>query len=145
MAYQRYQKLLDYNWGEKQIYESSKEFLLTKDGHFGKVFRPKLKWTTVSNLTLDIEVKKWENELKKSSSLTKFLYLHLAPRELKNKIRRKLCLDLESFNTSCKNLCDVQQQHGKVVANNFNHLGSPCKNFRGITVCPTHKKEREGS
>ena len=42
--------------------------------------------------------KKWENELKKKGN--KFLYLHLSPGELKNKLKRKLFLDDEIFNTS---------------------------------------------
>ena len=82
-------------------------------------------------------------QLKKGSSLTKFLYFHLAPKEFKNKMRKNLYLDLESFKTSCKNLYDRQQKHGKVEANNFNHFSTPCKNFKGTTVCPTHQKWKE--
>ena len=54
-----------------------------------------------------------------------------------------MCLDLESFKTSCKNLCDGQQEHGKVKANNFCYLGSSCKNFRGIRVFPTRQKKKQ--
>ena len=53
-----------------------------------------------------------------------------------------MCLDLESFKTSCKNLCDGQQEHGKVKANNFSNLGSLYNNFRGIRVFPTGQKKK---
>ena len=123
--------------GKNKSYQSLKEFLLTKDGHFGRVFKPKPEWTSVSGLELDIEVKKWENELKKGSNLTKFLYLHLAPKELKPKIRRKLCLDEENFKICCKNICDVKQQQERDEGNNLNYWGSPNKNFKGF-----HNKKR---
>ena len=107
-------------------------FLLTIHGHFRRVYRPKPEWTTVSGLTLDIEVKKLENEPKKGSNLTKFLYLHLARKELKTKIRRKLCLDVENFKIRCKNICDVKQQQERDEGNNLNYWRSPNKHIKGF-------------
>ena len=56
----------------------------------------------MSGLEQDIEVKKWENELKKGNNLTKFLYLHLAPKEFKIYNGRKLCLDVDNLKLSVK-------------------------------------------
>ena len=42
---------------KNKSYQSLKEFLLTKDGHFGRIFRPKPKRTSVSGLELDIKEK----------------------------------------------------------------------------------------
>ena len=41
-------------------------------------------WHTVSDLSLDLEVRKWETEFKKKDNLTKFLYIHLPPKEMKS-------------------------------------------------------------
>ena len=60
----------------------------------------------------------------KGSNITKLLYLHLAPKELKTKIRKKLCLDKENFKICCKNICDVKQQQERDEDNNLNYCGS---------------------
>ena len=45
---------------EDKCYKTLKEFLSSKDGQFGRSFRLKPEWHTVSGLSLDIEVRKWE-------------------------------------------------------------------------------------
>ena len=44
---------------------------------------------------MELEVTKWEAEMKDSNTLRKFLYIHLAPEHLKGKMREILSLDME--------------------------------------------------
>ena len=50
---------------EDKCYETLKNFLSNIGGKLGRIFRAKPEWHTVSGLSLDIEVRKWETELKK--------------------------------------------------------------------------------
>ena len=117
-------------YSEDKCYKTLKKFLANRDGQLGRIFRAKPDWHTVSGLSLDLEVRKWETELKKKDSLTKFLYIHLAPKEIKSKVKQKLLLDIDTFKSHCKNVCDINDQKKKEEANNFHYWGNPNKVVR---------------
>ena len=62
-------------------------------------------------------------------NVSQFLYIHLAPKEMKNKIKEKLFLDINTFKNHCKNVCDINEQKKKEEANNFHYWGTPTKYY----------------
>ena len=110
---------------EDKCYETLKNFLSNIGGKLGRIFRAKPEWHTVSGLSLNIDIRKWERELKKKNYLTKFLYMHLAPKEMKSRIKEKVFLDIDTFKSHCKNICDINEKKKERRSKQFLLLGKP--------------------
>ena len=105
----------------QRCYKSLIDYLSNRDGQLGRVFLPQPDFTTLNGQALELEVTKWEAEMRDSNTLRKFLYIHLAPENLKNKMREVLSLDTENYKRRCRDICDVDQQQTREASKIINY------------------------
>ena len=109
---------------DRRDYQSLVDYLSNRDGNVGRVFQPKPEFSSLNGQTLELEVKKWEDEMKDSDTLKKFLYVHLAPEHIEGKIREFLYLDIDKFKLRCRNICYADQQRKNRAAKNISYTGN---------------------
>ena len=109
---------------DRRDYQSLVDYLSNRDGNVGRVFQPKPEFSSLNGQTLELEVKKWEDEMKDSDTLKKFLYVHLAPEHIEGKIREFLYLDIETFKQRCRDICNADQQRKNRAAKNISYTGN---------------------
>ena len=116
---------------ERRCYNSLIDYLANRDGQLGRVFLPRPDCTTLNGQSLELEVTKWEAEMRDPNTLRKFLYIHLAPDHLKSKMREVLSLDIENYKRRCRDICDVDQQRSREASKNINYSSSRSNQRRG--------------
>ena len=116
---------------ERRCYNSLIDYLSNRDGQLGRVFLPRPDFTTLNGQSLELEVTKWEAEMRDPNTLRKFLYIHLAPDRLKSKMREVLSLDIENYKRRCRDICDVDQQRSREASKNINYSSSRSNQRRG--------------
>ena len=102
-------------------YQTLKEFLLGEEGRVSCVLRPRDERYSVSSRELEDERGKWMAELKDVDILRKFVTIHLAPTQLKNKIREKSHLSGKEFGKAVRGLCDTVSHETRVNAKHINY------------------------
>ena len=105
----------------RRSYKSLLDYLSNRDGQLGRVLLPRPVFDTLNGQTLELEVMKWETEMRDCATLKKFLYIHLAPDHLKSKMREILSLDIKNFKRRCRDICDADQQRTREAARNVNY------------------------
>ena len=105
----------------RRCYKSLIDYLSNRDGQLGRVLLPRPDFNNLNGQALELEVTKWEAEMKDSNTLRKFLYIHLAPEHLKGKMREILSLDIENFKRRCRDICDANHQRSIEASRNINY------------------------
>ena len=102
-------------------YQTLKEFLVGEEGQTSCVLLPRDEKHSVASRDLEDEVGKWMAEMKDVDILRKFVTIHLAPPQLKKKIREKSQLCSKEFNRAVRGLCDAVGHEMRVNARNVSY------------------------
>ena len=106
-------------------FASLKNYLLTKDGFLPRVLLPKAEIHSISGCDLNNEVSKWMLEFEDKEVLQKFVYMHLMPKHLKDKIASNLSLGLAEFRRCVVDLCDADKRNPRGAATQVKYYNKP--------------------
>ena len=105
---------------------SLRKYLLENDGVLPHILLPKKEFKSVSGYDLNTEVSRCLLDLKNEEVLQKFLYLHLLPNHLKNRVSSSLSLGLADFKRYVMHICDMDlrqtRDEEKNVSYSFNRF-----------------------
>ena len=116
----------------RRNYQTMKSFLIGEQGRLSCVLQHREERYSVSSSELDAEVGTWMAQLKEEDVLRKFVTIHLAPNQLKGKIREKLRLSTPEFDKAVRGLCDTIDHERKVKERNVSYTNrQPARNPPG--------------
>ena len=80
---------------------------------------------SISGCDLNDEVSEWAFELEDREVLQKFLYLHLIPNQLRNRLSSILSLELVDFERCVMDICDADFRKSKDAAIETKYFNKP--------------------
>ena len=110
---------------ENRNYDTLKEFLMSGQARVSNVLLARPDKHSMSSRELGDEINHWLAEFRKEGVLTKFLTIHLAPPQLKKRLREKLHLKDKDFQIAWKVMLDTNEQEAKGRARNINYSNTP--------------------
>ena len=117
---------------ERRNYQTMKKFLIGAENRLSCVLQHREERDTISSSELDADVGTWMAQLKDEEVLRKFVTIHLAPNQLKGKIREKLRLSTPEFDKAVRGLCDTIDHERKVKERNVSYTNrQPARNPPG--------------
>ena len=98
---------------EDRNFHTLKEFLLSGQARVSNVLLARPDKHSMSSRELGDEINHWLAEFRNEGVLTKFLTIHLAPPQLKKRLREKLHLKDKDFQIAWKVMLDTYEQEAK--------------------------------
>ena len=106
-------------------FKSLRAYLMHKDGALPRALLPKKQIQNISGCDLNNEVSKWLLDLENKEILHKFLYLHLIPNHLKNRVSSSLSLGLQEFKRCVMDVCDADLRNSRDASREIRYFNRP--------------------